>query len=466
MRERWSAVVCRSAQSIAAIAALLILGCSGKRIAASDSEAGAAGTSSDGAAADGASGVAGWTADDAETADAGEMADAGGAAADGGGPGAMVGPTFVDGTRLVAQTYSFPGTEPLFVGIFDRQENAACAFRIASDGQLRCLPQRKPNLPDPAPADRWQAGTELAVAATGLRLRQRRIVSLDGSAFPSWISGELLDDDSSEPCQPDITREKDGTGEGVCLPRHALATGIFFADAACTVPLAQPQTELPPVLIATPKREVFAVGAKVAGSAFTQFGMGAPCSEFPAGNGEFYGVGLPLPAGTVASVQLRPLGSERLMLETIGFQGAGVAHVRHNGQSSPSAADGPYYDRLLTTLCRPTWTVSGELRCLPADAFYEREAALTNFADPECTQPVVNSGTSSTVVLLRSDSAAEREVVIEVRRISPEYSTTGYSRQNNSAGECREYLRGSGHPLGDLIAFDSFAAVVAHTGQQ
>jgi hypothetical protein len=304
------------------------------------------------------------------------------------------------------------------------------------------------------------------VAATGLRLRQHRIVSDDGSSFPNWISGEMMDAEASEPCRPDITHEKDGSGQGICLPRHALATGVFFADAACTVPVAQPESQAMPVLIATPKREVFSLGDKVVGPTFIQYAIGTPCSAFPAGDAEFYRVGPPLPAGTVASVRLVPLGSERLMLQTVVFQRTGVVHVRYDGQLSPSAGEGPYYDRVLASSCRPVWTVSGEMRCVPADAYYVPEAWLTNFADPACTQPVVNSSMASLAVLLRPDSAQERQVVSEVRKLGTEYTKTAYSRQNNSAGECREYLRGAGYPLGDVIPIASFAAVVARTGQE
>ena len=401
--------------------AVLILACSGHRSSDVTLGSGGAGADAGGSSVAGSGGAAGSMPDDAS------------------GTGLPVGPTFIDGTRLVAQTYWVPGTEPLFVGVFDRQENVACAFRIASDGQLRCLPPSQPNLPDPMPADRWQAGTEEPIVSTGLRLRQHRIVGLDGLAFPSWMSGELMDDASSEPCRPETSSEKNGTGEGVCLPRHALATGVFFADVACTALIAQPGTGVTPMLVATPKREVFALGEKVVGATFIQYAMGAVCTEFPAGSGDFYRVGAPLPAGTVASLRLAPRGTERLMLETIEFQGAGVAHVRHHGQSSPYAGDGPYYDRTLGTLCRPTWTATGELRCVPADALYVSDTSLTNFADSNCTQPVVNGNMVPSAVVLRADSTQGRQVVVAVRRIGTEYSKTAYSRQNNTAGECREF---------------------------
>lgn len=432
----------------AGLGVVLAPACSGKR-AGDDLGSGGSGTGTGGSAMTGSGGGAGAT---------------------GGGGGAEasipIGPTFVDGTRLVAQTYSFPGTAPLFVGIFDRQEKVACAFRTASDGQLRCLPPSQPNVPEPMPAERWQAGTEMAVAATGLRLRQHRIIGADGSSFPSWISGELMDETSSQPCRPDTTREQDGTGEGVCLPRHAVATGVFFADAACTVAAAQHETDLVPLLIATPKREVFALGEKLVGMPFIQFASGGPCSPFSDGSsGRFYRVGAPLPADTVADVRVVPRGTERLMVQTVEFQGAGVVHVRHNGQSLPYGGAGPYYDRSLGMLCRPTWTTSGELRCVPDSAYYVPEAWLTNFADPACTQPVINID-APTAVVLRSDATLARQVVVQVRRVVGEYTQTGYSRENNTARECREYLKGAGYPLGDVVPLDSFATVEARTGQE
>ena len=430
------------------IGAVLVLGCSDNRPGGVGLGSGGARTGSGGSATAGSGGTAGETPGDT------------------GGMGAPIGPTFVDGTRLVAQTYSFPGTAPLFVGIFDRQEKVACAFRAASDGQLRCLPPSKLNVPDPPPADRWLAGSEVAVAATGLRLRQHRIVALDGSSFPNWISGELMDDSVSEPCSPDTTREKEGTGEGVCLPRYALATGIFFADASCTVPVAQPFMGPMPLIVATPKRELFALGEKVGGTIFTQYASGGACTEFPAGSGDFYRVGAPLPAQTVATVRIAPRGTGRLMLQTVEFEGAGVAHVRHDAQSSPYAGQGPYYDRSLALLCRPTWTVSGELRCVPDDAYYVSETWLTNFADPDCTQPVVNSSMATFAVVLRRDDTQGRQVVVEVRKLGTEYTRTAYTRENSPTRECHEYLKGAGYPLGEVVPTDSFAAVEARTGQE
>src|SRR4051794_6758939 len=94
--------------------AVLILACSGHRSSDVTLGSGGAGADAGGSSVAGSGGAAGSMPDDAS------------------GTGLPVGPTFIDGTRLVAQTYLVPGTEPLFVGVFDRQENVACAFRIAS----------------------------------------------------------------------------------------------------------------------------------------------------------------------------------------------------------------------------------------------------------------------------------------------------------------------------------------------
>src|SRR5688500_18845644 len=88
----------------AGLGVVSVLGCSGDRPGGVGRGSGGAGTGSGGSAMTGSGGTAGS------------------APGDTGGMGAPIGPTFVDGTRLVAQTYSFPGTAPLFVGVFDRQE--------------------------------------------------------------------------------------------------------------------------------------------------------------------------------------------------------------------------------------------------------------------------------------------------------------------------------------------------------
>jgi len=171
----------------------------------------------------------------------GASSGSGGAGGGGGnGAGVLVGPTFADGSRLKAQSYVVDGAAPLFVGIYDAQEKVACEFRQATDGKLRCLPATSIGAVDPAtvlPPERWQEGTETAGEATGLRLRQNRIASSDGGFFPSWINGPLSDDTRAEPCLPDTTREADGSGLGVCMPRHAMNRKIDFSDAGCTQPL-------------------------------------------------------------------------------------------------------------------------------------------------------------------------------------------------------------------------------------
>jgi hypothetical protein len=375
-------------------------------------------------------------------------------------------PTFQDGTRLVAQTYSSSGSAPLFVGIYDRQEHVACEFRAATDGALRCLPARVLLTPDPEPATRWQEGTEVLGGATGLRLRQSRIASADGGWFPNWVNGELADDRYGKPCAPNTTREANGTGMGACLPGHAVLAGLYFADSTCTEQLAQMETAkgVTPLFIATPKREFYALGEKFSAPVFIQLSSTGPCQQFSTGAEpglDYYRIGASLPEDAAAAIRIVPRGVGRLAVQTVEVEGAGLAHVRHHAMASPYKGDGPYYDRNLSMLCRPTWTVGGELRCVPDQALYVLEPALTNFADPECTQPVTYQNEPAAVVL-RKDAASGREVVVEVRRVSAEYSKTGYTRENSSTRECHEYLKGAGYPLGEVIPIDSFAVVDAH----
>jgi hypothetical protein len=441
----------------------LALGCSGNRTAG-------AGVGSGGATigpGDGASGGANDSGGAGGSPGAGPGGGWGGSA----GVGALSEPTFQDGSRLVAQTYLAAGAAPLFVGIYDRQERVACEFRVATDGKLRCLPVGQGSVPDPEPADRWLEGTEVMGADTGLRLRRFLVLTPDGGAFPNWVSGELADDVYRKPCHPSATREADGTGEGVCLPTYGFLAGLYFADAACTQPLAEGSAKgVMPVLITTPKHALFAVGAMFTGPMFVQYATGGLCSPYPDGadpNGnDRYRVGEPLPASAAAALRIAPRGSGRLALQTVEFEGVALTHVRHRAAFTfYYPHDGTYFDRDLGRLCRPTPTVGGELRCMPDDATYASETFLTNFADPDCTQPVVN-GKATLAVLLQLDSTQGRQVVVGVRKVGAEFTPTAYSRENNIARECREYLKGAGHPLGDVVPLDSFATVAMRTGKE
>lgn len=386
------------------------------------------------------------------------------------GQGTLVGPTFSDGTRLKAQSYSFEGTAPLFVGIYDAQEKVACEFRQATDGKLRCLPANAIGAVDPAtvlPPERWQEGTEMVGPATGLRLRQSRIGSTDGGAFPNWLSGPLADDDRGEPCLPDTTREVDGTGAGLCLPRNvASARGIDFSDAGCTQVLATTAGPgVVPRMIVSFERELFAVGERFEGPTFMKLGTGtaSSCLEVAPGGADYYRIGEGLPADTVAKVLIVPRGAGRLALQTIEFEGQGLAHVRHRMLSSPFRGEGVYFDRHQGMMCRPTWTVAGELRCTPDVAEYEPETWLTNFADPACTRPLLNVKVPM-VVVLRRDDATGRQLAVEVRRVSQTGTQTAYTRENSQTRECHEYIKGSGYPLGDVLPLETFARVEASTG--
>ena len=89
-------------------------------------------------------------------------------------------PTFTDGSRLVAQSFSSPGTVPLFVGIYDRSEGVACAFGPAADGSLRCLPKDSRRGGDPGAlgcrgADAWPADRPPSAALRGAQRRRRAL---------------------------------------------------------------------------------------------------------------------------------------------------------------------------------------------------------------------------------------------------------------------------------------------------
>ncbi|MSQ84462.1 MAG: hypothetical protein EXR77_16540 [Myxococcales bacterium] len=54
--------------------------------------------------------------------------------------GAVKSQGFNSGTRLLARQWLAPGTEPHSLAVFDSGRKQDCTFRLATDGQLRCLP--------------------------------------------------------------------------------------------------------------------------------------------------------------------------------------------------------------------------------------------------------------------------------------------------------------------------------------
>jgi hypothetical protein len=313
------------------------------------------------------------------------------------------------------------------------------------------------------PLEQWQEGVEMHAEAAIGRLLRNEIHSSDGGQFPNWISGDYFDPEFGEPCRANTSQMRDGTGEGLCLPNYAPFGGIFFADSACSVPLANADIGASPLLISSAEREVFALGDVYEGQAFISYAMGGLCEKFPEGASQFFRIGAPLAAGAVAPIQQLPRGEGRLALQIIESEGRTVAPVRHRDRSSPQGSNGgPYFDRELGRLCRPAWTLQGEVRCVPADAWFTPELWLTNFADAECTQPVTYNKTDFAVIT-RPRAARDRDLVVSVRRVGDEASATGYQLQD---GVCRESKRASGYPLGEVVPLESFAELTAQMGRQ
>jgi hypothetical protein len=171
------------------------------------------------------------------------LASIGGGCGGGGAPADMwtdPGADFRDGSRLIARTFSYPGSPALFVGIFDRARGVECEFGVATDNKLRCLPADGVGPVDPTtvePADQWQEGVEAAGAGTG-RVLRNEIHATDGGIFPNRISGDFIDAGFGQPCNPDVVSPPGDRGDGVCLPGSAFAGDNFFSGAGCSVELA------------------------------------------------------------------------------------------------------------------------------------------------------------------------------------------------------------------------------------
>ena len=365
-------------------------------------------------------------------------------------------PTFTDGSRLVAQSFSSQGTVPLFVGIFDRDEGVACAFGPAVDGSLRCLPE------DPAAAEtpeRWVAGVQMPGPPTGGRLQRYEVHSADGGRFPDRLSGELYDADLGEPCGALLSDFQDDGTAGNCLPRHATIGG-FFADAACGEPVASaPDSGPQPLLaLAYDTYQVHALGDLVTGLTFIK--AGATCQEFQLPGTRIFKVGAPLPDGAVARLTVAARGDGRLRLRTLQHEGVDLTTVayRHYPRS-PSVASAPYRDPQLqhpSLPCFPMLAVDGGTYCLPADAHVETRPDLLRFADPGCSQRVIPTR-HYWAIYAAADPAGP--LAVEVRGAGPGPTDTAYVL--DSAG-CREDIKSAGYPVSaDVAPLDLFVRLVA-----
>ena len=359
-------------------------------------------------------------------------------------------PVFADGKRLVARTVSFPGTEPLFVGIYDRIERTPCTFETAADGRLRCLPE---TVPTPEPVARWVEGVAAPREGAAGRLRRHDVLSADGGYFPHR-SG-LFDSHYGAPCSPRFVRNADGTAESTCLPSAGLI-GYGFADALCATPLAMVAAE-EPLIAAEADGTLFALGGAWEGPVYLP--SSDACNEIDPSSSRYFTVGEELPADAVVTVRAVPRGTGRLALQMVEAKEGRLTTISFGEVRYPWWA-GPYFDRELGLSCGPLWTVDQEVRCLPADAPYVSEGD-NRFADPGCTKRLVGNGPFA--VLGRQDPVASRPIAFEVRRVGDTLSETAFEKRGD---ECTENAKFVGYLLGDVVPLTDFAKLEARTGEE
>ena len=426
---------------------------------------GQAGSSSGGAGAAGTgAGIAGSGSGVAGGGVAGGSGGAGTSGTGGGGAPINMGLDFRDGTRLVARTYSFTGTAPLFVGIYDRQEKVDCEFSRATDDKLRCLPLNAATLD---PISRWQEGVAASGPDVSGRVALAQIHSADGGRFPNWITGEIYDTGSGKPCRAITRGDAASAQSGSCLPPFASSTGTYFSDSRCTQPLASISGSEAPGVVIVGSLELHAVGEMFTGQAYLAPDQNA-CTRV---SGEqmqllrFFQIGAALPADTFPPVAILPRGSGRLALRMVESETRTLAPTKFREPPIPTTGT-PYLDRDLALLCRPAMTASGEARCFTSDVSFVVQDAL-RFADDACTQPLLSGSGSAIVGMLRADAASGRVVVVGTYHSLPPlvppalYALTG--------GVCTP-AAGAGHGafygLGDAVPFDSFARLDARTGRE
>jgi hypothetical protein len=355
---------------------------------------------------------------------------------------------FTDGERLVARQFSFAGTTPLFIGIYDTVEGVACEFVPAGDGNMRCIP------PDDTAAadtpDRWVLGVQGPSPETGGRLLRNDVRGEDGSLFPAVWAGELFDTSTGEPCSADLRKHQ---ADGMCLPRHAEITGLF-ADSTCSEPVATvPAASPPPLLTVDADGALFGVGEEWTGPTFVSIGA-TMCLALPMTATRVVRVGDPLPADTVAPIRVAPRGDARLAVQTVEAEGVGITTMRYRHYHAyPTVTTAPYLDRSRRVLCSPMATVDGETLCLPADALVETRPDLLSFADATCMRPVIAQ--ERRYAIFASEAAVGGPLAYEVHHVATAPSETGFVK--TAAGGCGESIKNAGYPVGDITPLASFA---------
>jgi hypothetical protein len=361
--------------------------------------------------------------------------------------GPVAGPSSsIDGTRLIARSYSFPGTEPLFVNVYDKEEKTACSFRTARDGKLRCMPEYVDPALDTTP-EHWVEGTEQPGDEQTPRLRSNHVASADGGLFPNRVSGELYDAEGAWACNP-VPRSKDQPFDARCLPHYAGGTGFFFADASCSEALAATYVVGdPPLMIVLPDGALHAAGGVFTASPFAK--VGADCTALEQPVDGLVRVGAALPEDAVTPVEIAARGTGRLALRRLETGGHALGTVSFSERSVPgTGVKGPYRDNTLGIDCYPHGVLAGagEVRCVPSDAEIIPTGSLMNYEDPACTRPVVNTTLLTVVMTFRG-------YVDKVHRLG-DYSKTAYTWVG---GSCTEYRKGTGRVLLEEVPITTYA---------
>jgi hypothetical protein len=137
--------------------------------------------------------------------------------------------------------------------------------------------------PPTEPADHFESGERIKV-----RAKTTTITTADGALRASTEFAGWFDSERNEPCSPTLASD----GKTRCLPPAVLLSdGYYFADAACTIPVALVVGCTPevPRYVATPAAascpaattgpRVFAAGPAITSYYFKD---GATCSAQPA----------------------------------------------------------------------------------------------------------------------------------------------------------------------------------------
>lgn len=319
---------------------------------------------------------------------------------------------FRDGSRLVGRTLSFPGTEPLLIGVHDTLTGRDCAFvpEANNASEYRCQT-----------SDARTEGVrgKLVVDPSDRTLSTSWIQSDDGSRFPPAGKGgaQIVDTRWDVPCW--VQSAEEGM-EVACVPEAAIGS-LFFSDATCTMPLAYASSHR---RIAYIDGGLFALGSRWEGTTFSAPSDGCKENSADFGTGlHFFPIASAL-ADKIARVQVAHPGEGRLLRRKVFSESKELALHPYEA----------FFDTLKQAVCSPMRTGGSTIRCVSDVGLYQDTQPV--FADKDCTKRAAIGYGGPTVGDLIAIGQRSSSEVPTASSLHAVVSILGHAIFRNDTGTC------------------------------